>query len=87
MSTKNAYGKGTPGVTTPKKAPAKAVEQKRLIKVHPSRSKPYYPFVIFGGKYLLNLGFKIGDRVEIRPLENGQLQIIKEGAKTDEIQA
>jgi len=46
--------------------------------------KLYYPKLIFGGKYLLNLGFRAGDRVEIFMSANG-LQIMKEGAKTDEI--
>ena len=61
------------------------MEKTRSIQIGRGRKKPYYPKLIFGGKYLLNLGFKAGDRVEIYPTANGELQIIKEGAKTDEI--
>jgi len=60
------------------------MEKPRSIQVGRARKKPYYPKLIFGGKYLLNLGFRAGDRVEIFMSANG-LQIMKEGAKTDEI--
>jgi hypothetical protein len=39
------------------------------------QGKSYVPGVRVAGKYLLNLGFKIGDEVLITPNEDGSLNI------------
>jgi hypothetical protein len=58
-----------------KMSKSEKMQVRTLGVVNVPQGKSYVPGVRIAGKYLLNLGFKLGDTVEVTPNGDGSLNI------------